>query len=378
MGGAETWLMELLRHWAADGRVQMDLLLTSGERGIFDDEAVKLGARLYYVPYVRRNLPSFIGQFRRILRDGRYDVLHDHSDHKTGWRFLMASGVLPPVRITHVHNPAYQIGENYGTSVSRRLAARIGRHLITHYATNIIGTSRQVVSEYGFDEPQFRRIPKLAIHCGFVTERFLGDHAAAKVALCRELNWPPEARIFLVAGRIDQSADGNHPQTHKNSGFALSVGIECARMDNRVHMLFAGALSPAVPILQQRIGAAGCAQRFKFVGIRRDIHQLMIASDALLFPSRGEGLGMVAVEAQAAGLPVLASTAVPRECVVVPELVRFEPLQRTAAEWAGALLQHASRPRTTVAANQRVAASPFAIENSAGALLELYKQGLRT
>ena len=87
---------------------------------------------------------------------------------------------------------------------------------------------------------------------------------------------------------------------------------------------------------------------------------------------------MVAVEAQAAGLPVLASTVVPRECVVVPELVRFEPLERTAAEWAAALLQHASRPRNIAAANQCVAASPFAIENSAGALIELYKQGLRT
>ena len=36
---------------------------------------------------------------------------------------------------------------------------------------------------------------------------------------------------------------------------------------------------------------------------------------------------MVAVEAQAAGLPVLASTEVPRECAVVPELVRFKGLK---------------------------------------------------
>jgi len=100
----------------------------------------------------------------------------------------------------------------------------------------------------------------------------------------------------------------------------------------------------------------------------------MYASDVLLFPSRGEGLGMVAVEAQAAGLPVLASTAVPRECVVIPDLVRFEPLQRGAPDWARALLEHAARPRDIAAANKRVAASPFAIENSARALIDLYSQ----
>jgi hypothetical protein len=43
MGGAETWIRELLRLWSKSGRVQMDFLLTSGNRGIFDDEAAALG-----------------------------------------------------------------------------------------------------------------------------------------------------------------------------------------------------------------------------------------------------------------------------------------------------------------------------------------------
>jgi len=42
MGGAETWLMELLRLWSKNGKVQMDFLLTSGNRGVFDDEAPAL------------------------------------------------------------------------------------------------------------------------------------------------------------------------------------------------------------------------------------------------------------------------------------------------------------------------------------------------
>ena len=141
-------------------------------------------------------------------------------------------------------------------------------------------------------------------------------------------------------------------------------------------MLLAGAGSVAVPILEGRIANAGFADRIQFIGIRYDIPRLMLGSDVLLFPSRGEGLGMVTVEAQAAGLPVIASTAVPRECAVIPELVRFESLERSAAEWAAALLRHASRPRDVVAANQRVATSPFAIEKSARALIEIYMQGL--
>lgn len=375
MGGAETWLMEVLRLWSKSGTAQLDFLATSGNPGIFDEEARRLGAHIHYVRYSRRSLPRFMSEFRRILKNGQYQAIHDHQDYASGWHFLIGRGLLPPVRVTHVHNPAYQIRNNYGTSLARRLTARAGKRLVARYATHITGTSRQVVSEYGFDAPQFHNIPKAALHCGFETVRFLGAPEAAKAALCRELGWPPDARIILVAGRIDQSPDSRHPQTHKNSSFSVSVGIECARRDARVHVLFAGTLSPAVPVLQQRIAAAGFAERFKFAGVRSDIDQLMIASDALLFPSRGEGLGMVVVEAQAAGLPVVASAAVPRECVVVPELVRFHDLEAGEAEWASVLLKCTSQPRNLVEANRRVAASAFAIDNSARALLKLYSKG---
>lgn len=377
MGGAETWLMEVLRVWSKNHAGRMDFLITSGRRGIFDKEAQQFGARMHYVPYRRTHLPQFAKEFRRLLREGQYDAIHDHQDYASGWHFLMGRSLLPRVRVTHVHNPAYQIQNNYGVTLSRRLTARIGRSLVTRYATHITGTSRQVMTEYGFDASC--KIPQSPLYCGFDTARFVGDPVAAKASVCREFGWPLSAKIILFAGRMDRSADLGDPQNHKNSGFAVSVGIECARQDQHARMLLAGKpTDPAISILKQRIERAGCTGFIKFVGVRRDIERLMVASDALLFPSRGEGLGMVAVEAQAAGLPVLASTAVPRECVVVPQLVRFQHLDTGASRWAADLLELAAQPRSIPRANQRVAASPFAIENSANALLRLYGEGALT
>jgi glycosyltransferase EpsF len=375
MGGAETWLMEVLRLWSKSEAGRMDFLATSGHSGIFDEEARRLGAQIHYVRYGRTHIARFAKQFRRVLREGLYHAIHDHQDYVSGWHFLMGASVLPPVRVTHVHNPAYQIRNNYGVTLSRRFTARVGRALVARYATHITGTSRQAIADYGFDASRFRRIPKAALYCGFDPARFLGDADAAKAVVCREFGWPKDAKIILFAGRTDQSPDIGHPQNHKNSGFAVSAGIECARRDVRVRMLLVGALSPAVPILKRRIDAAEFAMRIQFAGIRKDIDRLMLASDVLVFPSRGEGLGMVAVEAQAAGLPVLASTEVPRECVVVPELVRFKKVEAGEAEWAIELLQLAAQPRNTISANQQVVASAFAIDNSARALLRLYSKG---
>jgi glycosyltransferase EpsF len=375
MGGAETWLMEVLRFWRSEPARdrQMDFLVTSGRAGVFDEEARQLGAKIFYVPFQRNHLINFAREFRRILSAGRYDAIHDHSDYISGWHFLLGAGYLPPARITHVHNPSYQIKTNYGVTRVRRLTAAMGKRLVARYATYIAGTSQQVLEEYGFYSPRFGPIPKGALHCGFRPDRFLGKPAEAKTRLCEEFGWPTDSRIILFVGRIDRSADPTDPQAHKNAPFAVEVGIESCRRDSRVHMLLAGELSPAVSTLQRRIDGGECSGKIVFAGVRRDIEHLMLASDVLLFPSRGEGLGMVAVEAQAAGLPVIASTGVPRECAVVPGLVRFLQLRAESLSWASELLFVIAAGRAdNLSCNRRIADSPFSVHASSKALADLY------
>lgn len=372
MGGAETWLMEVLRLWKKSGCAQMDFLLTSGNKGIFDDEAKALGATLHYVRYGKKTLPAFRRQLRQILLNGGYSAIHDHQDYASGWHFLLGAGALPPVRVTHVHNPSYQIHNNYGVSATRRLTARLGKFFVSRFATHIAGTSRQMISEYGLDAAAFKHIPSAALHCGFDPARFAGDQPSADASVHSEFGWSPEAKVILFAGRIDQSADPNHPQNHKNSAFAVDVGIESARLDSTVCMLLAGQPNGATIILEDRIQSAGLTNRIRFIGIRHDIDRLMLGCDALLFPSRGEGLGMVAVEAQAAGLPVLASEAVPKECVVSSDLVTFLPLNGDAKAWSTELIRLLKQPRDAGGGNEAVTNSPFALNHSAEAMFKLY------
>jgi glycosyltransferase involved in cell wall biosynthesis len=375
MGGAETWLMEVLRLWARSGAAEMDLLLTSGNRGIFDEEAQRLGAKLYYASYTRRRLAQFVPAFRRILRHGRYDAIHDHQDYSAGWHFLMGSGTLPLIRVVHVHNPSFGIRHTYGISRSRATTAAVGRLLVGCYATHLTGTSRQILTEWGFDAPAYRSLPKAALYCGFDPGRFSGDIRAAKESLCREFRWPEDSKIVLVAGRMDESPDLGHLRNHKNTGFAVDVAIACMKSDPRVRALFVGKITQALTTLDLRIAEAGLIGRFAFPGVRTDIEIMMLGADTLLFPSRGEGLGMVAVEAQAAGLPVLASTAVPQECVVIPDLVEFRDVEDGPGPWAAQLLRLIALPRDVASANRRVAASAFSIERSARNLFDLYSAG---
>jgi glycosyltransferase involved in cell wall biosynthesis len=377
MGGAETWLMELLRRWnSPEAPVRTDFLLTSGGQGHFDEEARALGAGLHYVPFTRATLPRFFREFARILKAGRYDALHDHADLSSGWRLAFPSSSMPRVRITHVHNPVFQLAENYGTGPLRRFNIRAGRYLVRRRASLVLGTSRQLLEEYGFFGAPFQRVPKRVIHCGFALERFGGSPARAAQSVREEMGWPEATPIVLFAGRLDASLDLDHPQNHKNSALALEIFRAAHALDPALRLIMAGANAYVRSAFESRVEALGLEGAVRLLGVRRDIERLQLGASALLFPSRAEGLGMVAVEAQAAGLPVLKSSAVPAEAVVIPELVRSLPLTAPIAAWARELVEltSAARPEPTVA-DARWQSSAFNIEVSAK-LLECAYRGV--
>ena len=65
---------------------------------------------------------------------------------------------------------------------------------------------------------------------------------------------------------------------------------------------------------------------------------LLSAMDAMMFPSRYEGLGIALVEAQASDLPCVAADTLPN-AVGLTDLVRFIPLDQPDDAWAKAVLE---------------------------------------
>ncbi|MFO0889776.1 MAG: glycosyltransferase [Isosphaeraceae bacterium] len=71
--------------------------------------------------------------------------------------------------------------------------------------------------------------------------------------------------------------------------------------------------------IERTVAGMGLAGRVSFLGARSDVPRLMLgAMDAFVFPSRYEGLGLVLIEAQAAGLPVVISDVIPQQAIVSP------------------------------------------------------------
>lgn len=382
VGGAEIWLIALLRYLreAQDSlpfRVRFDILLTDGEKQILEDEAQELGARLIHVNYSQRRLPAFRREFRRVLERGRYHAIHDHQGYPAGIHFLLGLGRLPRVRITHIHNPIYDLQE-YMTP-RNKLVIECEKRLLAVLATHITATSTQMLIEHGFQSTLFNKVRRETVHCGFDVSRFYTSGAMqAHSQLCQEFGWAADSKIMLFAGRIGTDLyQGHDPegngQSRKNPTFAVTVAIEAIRRNPNVRLLLAGGGEYTKAQLENYVQEQGLKDKIRFLGVRGDLPYLMSGADLLLFPSRAEGLGMVVVEAQAAGLRIIASDTTPHECMVVPDMVTFCSLESSPTNWADKALHLMSLPRLNrEECNQAVANSAFDIGKSALHLLRLY------
>ena len=97
-----------------------------------------------------------------------------------------------------------------------------------------------------------------------------------------------------------------------------------------------GELEEAIRRLVQ---TKGLTDSVLFLGLRTDVPDLMQAMDAFVLPSRFEGLGIVYIEAQAAGLKTFATAeVVPQEACVDESLFTYLPREATAQQWADAML----------------------------------------
>jgi glycosyltransferase involved in cell wall biosynthesis len=357
-GGIETWLMQVLRHLDPQ-RIRMEFLVTRAAPGHYDAEIRALGSTT--IPCETPAQPArFTGRMLRVLRArGPYDVVHSHVHHFSGVVLAVARCGGVPVRIAHSHLDTADADK--AAPPARRLYLGLMRRALDWSATHGLAVSE--VAAVALFGARWRSDPRFEIaRCGLDFEVFSGPEDSAAVRA--ELGLPADALVLVHVGRFD-------PQ--KNHALLLRVAAAVFAQEPGARLLMLGD-GPLRAGVEDEAARLRIRDRVVFAGVRTDVARVLHACDVFVFPSVREGLPLVGLEAQAAGLPIVLSDIITREVVVLPDLFTWRSISDPPERWAEAVLAAAHRRAPVAKAVAALEASEFSMVRSLPALLDVYRR----
>lgn len=269
VGGAEVFVINLCKELPSFGG---DVFLFCPAGRPFLNHAAKRGLKCISWRTCGKADPVTVLRLMGLIKRERIQVVHTHlSTASLLGAFAARATGIPSV--AHVH------GLNTATCFK--------------YSSNVIAVSeavKQHLCAQGLDERKIR-----VVHNGVDLEWF---HPAPLVDAKLTLGFDPTVPLIGMFGRLS---------AEKGQRVALEAMFLLLKEHPSARLILVGD-GPDLEELQVCVDALGIRSAVEFAGFALDIRPVLFACDVVLVPSLKEGFGLAAVEAMAAGKPVVASS----------------------------------------------------------------------
>jgi glycosyltransferase involved in cell wall biosynthesis len=317
-GGLETMLMNYYRQMDRS-RIQFDFMVHRSEKGHYDDEILSLGGKIHRMPPIRPGRYRLYFKMLDAFFAGHpeYRVVHAHINENSSFVLRAAKKAGVPYRIAHSH--LSDLGLDL--KLPFRLYARLS---MKDQPNRYFACSKQA-GQWLFGRKISRSKEITILNNAVNVEEFKFSER-----LRREVRDELRAEDKLVIGHIGRF------NKQKNHDFLIDVFAAVHRKcpDSILVMAGDGHLRSS---MEKKAADLGLAPDVRFLGIRSDISRLMQGMDLFLFPSLFEGLPVVLIEAQAAGLRCVVSDSITREADVTGR-VDFVSLRESPQVWVDKIL----------------------------------------
>ncbi|TYP75667.1 glycosyltransferase family 1 protein [Paenibacillus methanolicus] len=342
-GGQETMIMNFYRN-IDRSKVQFDFVVNDGGPYFYEEEIKTLGGNMHRVAPKGRTFVKNLLSIKKVIADGGYNIVHLHTSHAISVINLLLfrlAGVK--VIIAHSHT-------NFGTHV---FIHRMIRPLIKYVANHYFACS---------DEAGTWLFGKQLADLKILKNSIDSQHFTYSEQKRKEIRQKLGIDSKFVVGHIGRLTRA------KNHFFILETFKEIYNKNNNAILLLCGEGELKEQLLE-KTEQLGLARAVFFLGLRSDTAELLQSMDVFLFPSLYEGLGIAAIEAQAAGLKVIASENVPR-IVKITNLVDFISLKQPPETWADAAIRAIGRERPNT--HEDIVKAGYDVKDSATWLENFY------
>jgi glycosyltransferase involved in cell wall biosynthesis len=294
VGGAEALVTQWASALAARGHhVDVCVLYASGP---LQRELSGTGVRVFNLaldPDIERQRSwrkydvRGVARLARIIRQGRYDVVHAH---------LFPASLFVAIASLAAPGPQYVFSEHnaHNRRRSRPLFKLLDAAIYSRYV-HVLAVSEGVGDALREWLPALER--KIGVLTNTVNEQQLKVMPEAVERTRTSLGLSPDHHVILFAGRLTEA---------KGPDILVEAVRRMQPIGRPLRVLMAGD-GPMAGAVRRLVAEAGVGDRISLLGTRHDIPALLKLSDMLVMPSRWEGLPMVLLEAMVAGTPVLAT-----------------------------------------------------------------------
>lgn len=355
-GGIQQLILEILKHMDKE-KVQIDLVVfDDGETYPLEEEVKKLGINLYKLDGWIKSPLSYIKQKKvmdKFYKDHHdYKVVHLHSSSKNFFVLKEAKKYGIPVRIAHSHNIGFQTKNKI-----KILIGNILKNALIKNATDYFACSK-LAGEWLFGDEITKANKFKVIHNAVEYDKFKFN-SEVRNNIRTELNINNNCILFGNVGRFTNQ---------KNHTFLIDIFNEIHKMNENTKLILIG-IGEKEEEIKQKVKDLKLENDVIFAGFKKNVNEYMSVMDVFLMPSLYEGLPVVGVEAQAAGLPCFMSKDVITDEVKITSGVHFIPLQKSAKEWAEEILNSNLDRKNT---ERELKKAGYFIDDMARSLAEYY------
>lgn len=320
-GGQKSLVFAYLRSFDPK-RIKFDLIVDSDSNSIPYDDVKDLGGKLHVIPPYQ-NIVAHLKALKKIFRENKYDVLYAVNNTMNLFPLYMAYKAGIKVRVSESLTMASPL-ERKKTMMKNVLKR------FSHCFCNYMMANGKDCGIYQFGEKAYNQ-GKVEIYLTPVNAKENTFDSELREKTRSEFGWN-EKVIYGFIARFE---------LQKNPLFLLDILNEIALKQENSHFVIIGAGAMEQQMLD-KIKNLKLGERISWLGRREDIKQFYMAFDAFLLPSLYEGLPVVGIESQAAGLPVFFSENVTREAGIA-ELGHFISLDTPANEWADIIIRETQK-----------------------------------
>lgn len=288
----------------------------------------------------------------RFFREHLYDVVHIHSGSISVLAIMSKYAKKNGIKkiIVHSHCAAEK------KSLKYRLTKLAFSPMMNSNPTNYCACS-MVAGEWKFSKHVVQSSLKI-LKNGVDLEKY-SFNPEIRVCMRKKLGIPENAFVVGHVGRFSYQ---------KNHEYLISVFASVLKQCKDAVLMLIGDGENRQDI-EEQVKTLNRDLNVIFCGLVNHVNDYMQAMDVFVLPSRYEGLPIVGVEAQAAGLPVITSTNVSDE-LKITDAVTFLSLESGTEQWAQNILRYKNQARQDY--SDQMKAQGYDIRSTAKEIEDLY------